>query len=163
MTKDQLEKAERIAKEIEGQQSSNIHMQEERGHALEREIDEEDLYSGVLRQSNEKESVWKRGVPQKVNTPSPKQGQPNKTKTANSGKVENNTSGKTKKIDGANTPPPGLDITTKEVNIVQPDSTPSQSLAQEVANMEINEDNMEIDIDQMNLALREALERASYT
>jgi PAB1-binding protein PBP1 len=39
MTKAQLEKAERLAREIESQQSSNIHMQEERGHALEREID----------------------------------------------------------------------------------------------------------------------------
>ena len=138
MTKDQLDKAARIAKEIEGQQSSNIHMQEERGHAIEREIDEEDLYSGVLRKP-EKESVWKRGVPQKVNSSSPKQGPP-PPKAKTPGKVE---AGKPKKsLSGdldANTPPPGLDITSKEGNFVQ-EKTPSPSLTQEVATMELSED-----------------------
>jgi hypothetical protein len=51
LSKDQLEYAERMAKEIEGQTSDNIHLQEERGHLQERDsgmYDEEDLYSGVL-------------------------------------------------------------------------------------------------------------------
>lgn len=45
----QIEKAERMAKEIEGAVSSNIHIAEERGHKIESDFDEEDLYSGVLR------------------------------------------------------------------------------------------------------------------
>ncbi len=40
--------AERLAREIEGQTSSNMHLAEERGQALEGDYDEEDLYSGVL-------------------------------------------------------------------------------------------------------------------
>eukprot|EP01038_Epipyxis_sp_PR26KG_P006814 gene6814-9330_t len=48
-TADQVAHAEKMAKLIEGTTSSNIHMQEERGQMFEREIDEEDLYSGVLR------------------------------------------------------------------------------------------------------------------
>jgi len=40
--------AGRIAKEIEGQVSSNMHVAEERGQAVEGDYDEEDLYSGVL-------------------------------------------------------------------------------------------------------------------
>lgn len=40
--------AERIAREIENTTSSNIHIAEERGHAVETDYDEEDRYSGVL-------------------------------------------------------------------------------------------------------------------
>lgn len=40
--------AERLAKEIEGQTTSNMHLAEERGQAVEGDYDEEDLYSGVL-------------------------------------------------------------------------------------------------------------------
>lgn len=48
-TKEQIRSAERHAREIESSHSSNIHLQEERGQVMEREIDEEDLYSGVIR------------------------------------------------------------------------------------------------------------------
>lgn len=58
LTMEQQRQAERLAREIESQVSDNIHLREERGHALEREMDEEDLYSGVRR---EKEDVWARG------------------------------------------------------------------------------------------------------
>ncbi len=50
-TSEQIQKAEKYAREIEGTRSTNIHLQEERGQVLEREIDEEDLYSGVVRQA----------------------------------------------------------------------------------------------------------------
>ena len=40
--------AERLAREIEGTSTKNIHLAEERGHKLEGDYDEEDLYSGVL-------------------------------------------------------------------------------------------------------------------
>ncbi|CAJ1930519.1 unnamed protein product [Cylindrotheca closterium] len=46
--KKKLAEAERIAKEIEGSTSTNIHIAEERGHAVETDFDEEDRYSGVL-------------------------------------------------------------------------------------------------------------------
>lgn len=46
--KKKLAEAERIAKEIEGTTSTNIHIAEERGHAVETDFDEEDRYSGVL-------------------------------------------------------------------------------------------------------------------
>jgi hypothetical protein len=48
-TPEQIEMAERYAREIEGSSSSNVHLQEERGQVLLREVDEEDLYSGVIR------------------------------------------------------------------------------------------------------------------
>ena len=40
--------AERLAKEIESQSTSNIHLAEERGHVIQGDFDEEDLYSGVM-------------------------------------------------------------------------------------------------------------------
>ena len=49
ITSEQLAYAERMAREIEGQTSSNIHVQEERGQVIERDIDEEDRFSGVVR------------------------------------------------------------------------------------------------------------------
>lgn len=42
------QEAERIAKEIEGTVTKNIHLAEERNQKVETEYDEEDLYSGVL-------------------------------------------------------------------------------------------------------------------
>jgi hypothetical protein len=43
-----IAEAERIAREIENTTSSNLHVAEERGHAVETDYDEEDRYSGVL-------------------------------------------------------------------------------------------------------------------
>jgi len=43
-----MAEAERIAKEIENTTTKNIHMAEERGFKVETDLDEEDLYSGVL-------------------------------------------------------------------------------------------------------------------
>lgn len=45
----QIKQAERMAKEIEGTVSSNMHVAEERGQKVEGDFDEEDLYSGVIR------------------------------------------------------------------------------------------------------------------
>jgi LsmAD domain len=50
-SKAQILKAERIAKEIEGTSSHNIHIREERGFKIDSGIDEEDLYSGVMRET----------------------------------------------------------------------------------------------------------------
>lgn len=49
--------AARLAKEIEGTASSNIHIAEERGHKLEGDFDEEDRYSGVLKPSLQPRNV----------------------------------------------------------------------------------------------------------
>ena len=46
-----IAEAERLAREIENTTSSNIHIAEERGHVLQGDYDEEDLYSGVLKDS----------------------------------------------------------------------------------------------------------------
>ncbi len=43
-----IAEAERIAREIEGTASSNIHIAEERNQTIQTDYDEEDLYSGVL-------------------------------------------------------------------------------------------------------------------
>ncbi len=43
-----IAEAERIAREIEQTTSSNIHVAEERGHAVQTDYDEEDRFSGVL-------------------------------------------------------------------------------------------------------------------
>jgi hypothetical protein len=46
-----VERAERIAREIEGNIADNVHLREERGQLNEGEIDEEALYSGVIREN----------------------------------------------------------------------------------------------------------------
>ena len=62
-------KAERIAREIEGTVSANIHVAEERNQQIQTDCDEEDLYSGVLtedlkvRALKEKESDADGGKP----------------------------------------------------------------------------------------------------
>ena len=43
-----IAEAERIAREIETSVTDNIHLAEERGHKIETDFDEEDLYSGVM-------------------------------------------------------------------------------------------------------------------
>jgi PAB1-binding protein PBP1 len=45
----QIRRAERLAREIEGSVSTNMHIAEERGQKVEGDYDEEDKYSGVLR------------------------------------------------------------------------------------------------------------------
>eukprot|EP01037_Dinobryon_pediforme_P018943 gene18943-19282_t len=70
MTAEQIARAERIAREIECTSSSNIHLQEERGQALEQELDEEDRFSGVARgpdvaanaAAGPAGSAWRRGL-----------------------------------------------------------------------------------------------------
>ena len=50
MFRSQIEHANRIAAEIEGQVSSNVHEREERGQAIDDSgLDEEDRFSGVAR------------------------------------------------------------------------------------------------------------------
>ena len=54
MNKEQLAEAERLAREIESTTTSNIHLAEERGQILQGDYDEEDLYSGVLKDGSVK-------------------------------------------------------------------------------------------------------------
>ncbi|CAB9515436.1 binding protein [Seminavis robusta] len=46
-----IAEAERLAREIENTTSSNMHVAEERGHVVQVDFDEEDRYSGVLKES----------------------------------------------------------------------------------------------------------------
>ena len=57
--KERLKTAEKLAKEIEAQSSSNIHLSEERGQKTELDdlVDEEDKYSGVLREKEASEKA----------------------------------------------------------------------------------------------------------
>ena len=67
--------AERIAREIEGQTSSNVHVAEERGHYIDDSgMDEEDKYSGVIRGGTSK--------PPQVKQQEPKQQQQQKPPAA---------------------------------------------------------------------------------
>jgi PAB1-binding protein PBP1 len=52
LTAKQIRDAERVAAEIEGSSTSNIHLREERGQAIEKEWDEEDRFSGVMREQH---------------------------------------------------------------------------------------------------------------
>ena len=53
LTREQQDRADRIAHQIEKSTTTNIHLQEERGQLGDSlEIDEEDMYSGVIRQSS---------------------------------------------------------------------------------------------------------------
>lgn len=54
--KNKLFEAEKMAREIEGKKSSNMHVAEERGQAIEGDYDEEDLYSGVLVTGDKKDT-----------------------------------------------------------------------------------------------------------
>ena len=58
--------ADRIAREIMAEQSGNIHLQEERGHKLETDLDEEDLYSGVLREDAADNKVSLQDAPKAI-------------------------------------------------------------------------------------------------
>lgn len=95
VTKDKLAEAERLAREIESSTTSDIHLQEERGQVLQREIDEETLYSGVVRENsvspntNKKvlsaanSDVWKRAAkpsPTTTNAQTSSSSSPNKPK-----------------------------------------------------------------------------------
>ena len=97
LSREQLEKADRIAREIEGQQSSNIHMQIERGQAEEGEFDEEDLYSGVLDQSKVKNNKSLKKAPAAASASS---GSKWERQGKNSPSVEQGS--------GRPTPPPGM-------------------------------------------------------
>ncbi|GAX24102.1 hypothetical protein FisN_9Hh354 [Fistulifera solaris] len=54
---EKIEHAEKLAREIEGAASSNPHIAEERGHKIQGDYDEEDLYSGVLKEQPKKQPM----------------------------------------------------------------------------------------------------------
>ena len=64
-----IQRAEQLAKEIEGTASSNIHVQQERNQSTAQDYDEEDLHSGVLR---EKEARKTTGTKATTTTTAPK-------------------------------------------------------------------------------------------
>lgn len=72
LSQEQIQLAESIAKAIEHSTSTNIHLLEERGQAVQHDMDEEDLYSGVMRPADT-EGKWKRGV-QGGGSPRPRDG-----------------------------------------------------------------------------------------
>lgn len=57
MDKQKIEQAEKLAREIEGATTSNPHVAEERGHKIQGDYDEEDLYSGVLKEQPKKQPM----------------------------------------------------------------------------------------------------------
>jgi hypothetical protein len=62
MTSRKIKEAERIAREIETSVSTNMHVAEERGHVVEGDYDEEDLYSGVLKPKDQGGTVGAGGI-----------------------------------------------------------------------------------------------------
>jgi len=93
LTREQVERAERIALQIENTSSNNFHLREERGQVAtgeEENYDEEDRYSGVLRQpspgANSKSFTKSKGSPQgpwrRISVPTQQSGpSPNTTPT----------------------------------------------------------------------------------
>mmetsp|Transcript_19958 Transcript_19958/g.39980 ORF Transcript_19958/g.39980 Transcript_19958/m.39980 type:complete len:761 (+) Transcript_19958:171-2453(+) len=61
--------AERIAREIEGQATTNIHLAEERNQKLALDFDEEDLYSGVLDKSGKDKAAREEEARKKAAAP----------------------------------------------------------------------------------------------
>jgi hypothetical protein len=121
LSKAEMDKADRIAREIESTTSDNVHIKEERGQQQEREIDEEDMYGGVIRDSstspskkdndtNDKErGVWSRGhTTNKVTNASSS----NDKKQSNNGKVKKDD--KTGNKANSTAPPPGIPISTEQ-------------------------------------------------
>ena len=64
MDRSKQQEAERLAREIESAVSANIHIAEERNQLIEGDYDEEDRYSGVLR---EKSEARNKDIPEKMN------------------------------------------------------------------------------------------------
>ena len=64
-----FKQAERIAREIEGQTTSNIHLAEERNQKLALDFDEEDLYSGVLDKSGKDKAAREEEARKKAAAP----------------------------------------------------------------------------------------------
>jgi len=61
-TETQMREAERLAREIEGKKSSNVHMAEERGHKIDDTVTEEERFSGVIR-NGASQGAWRNGAP----------------------------------------------------------------------------------------------------
>ncbi len=64
-----IKHAERIAREIEGQTTTNIHLAEERNQKLALDFDEEDLYSGVLDKSGKDKAAREEEARKKAAAP----------------------------------------------------------------------------------------------
>lgn len=74
MDQQKIEQAEKLAREIEGAASSNPHIAEERGHKIQGDYDEEDLYSGVLKEQPKKQPMnWAAAVTKADSNKSQKQ------------------------------------------------------------------------------------------
>mmetsp|Transcript_14621 Transcript_14621/g.18676 ORF Transcript_14621/g.18676 Transcript_14621/m.18676 type:complete len:853 (+) Transcript_14621:168-2726(+) len=67
MTPEQIARAERLAREIEGVKSDNFHLAEERGQRFESDYTEEQRYGGVLRP--EENSAWENKSAKNVYVP----------------------------------------------------------------------------------------------
>ena len=95
-----IAEAERLAREIENTTTSNIHMAEERGHKLEGDFDEEDLYSGVLKDTAIKLSIT---------SPDGKEQPDNQKATSQAPKKMNYAAAAAKADPTKKTGPPGFD------------------------------------------------------
>lgn len=57
MHKEQIRQAEKLAREIESKETTNMHLAEERNQAIQTDYDEEDRYSGVLKKKTDDKTV----------------------------------------------------------------------------------------------------------
>lgn len=80
--KKQKYQAERLAREIEGTTTTNMHLAEERGQAIEGDYDEEDRYSGVLVTGDNKKTKERTKMVLNPRTSSKKESQGSKDKAA---------------------------------------------------------------------------------
>lgn len=105
-SKAEIDKADRLAREIESTLSDNIHLKEERNQQQERDIDEEDMYGGVIKDT-EVSGVWTRGLSNKIT--SDKKQANNKEKVKKDDKTSNKTN--------SNALPPGISLSVEEGKI----------------------------------------------
>ena len=101
MDNQKIAEAERLAREIENTPSANMHVAEERGQKVEGDFDEEDLYSGVLKDDGQKKPA--------VEDSKAAKGKPDNQKSSNAAPKKMNYAAAAAKADAAKkVRPPGF-------------------------------------------------------
>lgn len=126
ISKDQLQHAEKIAKEIESTTTRNMHLAEERNQAIQHDYDEEDKYSGVLHKMNYAKITADSAVTSTTETTTTTAAAANTPTTPAPAKKEEPTPEQPKKAPEENTTPPVAKVTpTSEAAASPPEKEPA--------------------------------------
>lgn len=129
MDKKKLAEAERLAREIENTPSGNVHVAQERGHILQGDFDEEDLYSGVLKAGSAKPAAAPKtkGLDAAAQNKEVKQAKQKPLVTAP--KKMNYAAAAAKADAGKKIAPPGFSAKSGQTKVSTPEKQPEKDVA----------------------------------